>query len=353
MNSISRSEVSYIQSGLLSTPPLRSDGRALHEYRSVSLETGVAPLANGSAHINIGRNPNNNGGGTEVLAAAKLEVENIGAGYEGVEGGRIVCTVSCSPAAYPHLLPSALDDLQQDMATVLHQTLSHRSLHPANLAILPQKKSWLLNLDCVILADSGNAYDALFMAARAALWDCKVPLTRGVQFKAPNAKTSKPEAGEMDVDSVPQSGFDTRSISRAVDFELPDYWDEGKPLDGRDQWPVCVTVNVAAPVHYLDAMLQEEAATPLRLLLVFSFPSGAPPNLHAMRTLGTGELEMDQLRDLITNGGEIRAKALGRVEREVEGRGCAARAKGSRHVFAEVIYVERLCLQLYRSFFKY
>jgi exosome complex component RRP42 len=205
------------------------------------------------------------------------------------------------------------------MSTLLHQTLAHPSLHPPNLGILAGKKLWLLNLDCVVLADAGNTYDALFMAARAALWDCKVPRTRAVEYKAssaaPGAKVLA--SGEMDVDvgrdlEAQQSGFDTRSIARAVDFELPDYWDEGEVLGGSDRWPVCITLNIAAPppsssstapcIHYLDALPQEEAATPLRLLLVFSFPPGSSSNLQAMRILGSGELESNQIRDFVAVG---------------------------------------------------
>jgi exosome complex component RRP42 len=89
--SLSKAEKSYIQAGLLSSPPLRADGRLPFDFRSVALETGVAPLANGSARVNIGRTANG-GGGTEVLAAAKLEVESID--DDGIDGGRIVCTVS-------------------------------------------------------------------------------------------------------------------------------------------------------------------------------------------------------------------------------------------------------------------
>ncbi|KAJ6590933.1 ribosomal protein S5 domain 2-type protein [Mycena vulgaris] len=338
--STSKAEISYIQSGLLSTPPLRADGRALHDFRTISLETGVAPLANGSAHLNIGQNPHDGGGGTEILAAAKLEVENVDLGHgEGVDGGRIVCTVSCSPSAYPHLSAPALDDLQHDLSTLLHQTLAHPSLHPANLGILAGKKAWLLNLDCVVLADAGNTYDALFMAARAALWDCKVPRTRGVEYKAAAAPGAKiVESGEMDVDrdaAAQQSGFDTRSIARAVDFELPDYWDEGAVLGGREKWPVCVTLNIASPlVHYLDAIPQEEAATPLRLLLVFSFPPVSSPNLQAMRILGSGELESDHIRDCVANGEKYAQKlwdALnGKLKEEDVRRGQRARDRFAR-----------------------
>lgn len=136
------------------------------------------------------------------------------------------------------------------MTVILHDTLTHRSLHPNNLGILRGTKSWLLHLDLVVLVDSGNVYDALFMAARAALWDTKVPRTRSVEYKARKTGASgvvgggkKAEQGDMDVDEEVVSGFDTRQIQHATDFELPDYWDEGDVLDGRQQWPICITLN--------------------------------------------------------------------------------------------------------------
>ena len=106
---LSKSEKAYIQTSLQSQNPLRGDGRSLHEFRSVTLQTRVAPIANGSAHLNLGRSSDENIGGTEILAAAKLEVEDIAApvalatvgtgngngnSSSGSEGGRIVCTVS-------------------------------------------------------------------------------------------------------------------------------------------------------------------------------------------------------------------------------------------------------------------
>ena len=92
--SLSKSEKSYIQTALRDPSPIRADGRSLLDYRSVALETGVASLANGSARVNVGKTAGEeSGSGTEVIAAVKLEVENVLEG-EGVDGGRIVCTVS-------------------------------------------------------------------------------------------------------------------------------------------------------------------------------------------------------------------------------------------------------------------
>lgn len=89
---LSKAEKSYIQTGLLSTSPSRTDGRSLHEFRSVALETGVAPLANGSAKLSIGRSAHDGAGGTQVLAAVKVEVENVADDMP--DTGRVVCTVS-------------------------------------------------------------------------------------------------------------------------------------------------------------------------------------------------------------------------------------------------------------------
>jgi exosome complex component RRP42 len=154
----------------------------------------------------------------------------------------------------------ALEDLQHDLTTILHTTLTHPSLHPKNLTILSRKKSWLLHLDLLILSDAGNTLDALFLAARAALWDSKVPRTRSVEYMAPSGNIREEaglmrasatiEGGDMDVDTAAPSGFDTRThVTSATDFELPDYWDEGEVLDGRDRWPICITLNLVRISH--------------------------------------------------------------------------------------------------------
>jgi len=52
-------------------------------------------------------------------------------------------------------------------------------------------------------------------------------------------------------------------------------------------------------VHFLDATSQEEAAMPLRVLLMFSFDSSQSANVHGMRTIGSGELTSTQLADLL------------------------------------------------------
>jgi len=83
------------------------------------------------------------------------------------------------------------------------------------------------------------------MAARAALWDTKVPRTKSVQYRA--KKSGRSDATQvMDVDETAHvdSALDTRETVQISDFELSDYWDDGEPLDGRQIWPVCLTLNL-------------------------------------------------------------------------------------------------------------
>jgi len=89
------------------------------------------------------------------------------------------------------------------------------------------------------------------MAARAALWDTRVPRTRAVEYR-PDTK----KEGDMDVDTELQSALDTRPSTNApaTDFELEDYWDDGAVLGGRDVWPVSVTLNLV-PVFFFPSSL--------------------------------------------------------------------------------------------------
>ncbi|KIJ53408.1 hypothetical protein M422DRAFT_155461 [Sphaerobolus stellatus SS14] len=287
----SKSEISYIQSSLLADEPLRTGGRSLLDFRSIQLETGVVMQTNGSARVNIG--------GTEIIAACKLEVEDVDSG-EGVDGGHISCAVSCSPSAYPHLSPSSLDELQYDFSQVLNSVISDKSLRPSNLTIIPGRKSWLINLDCIVLSDAGNVYDALFIVARAALCDSRVPMTRPIEYKAPQKASG---------DIMDESGLDTRQATKAADFELRDYWSDGEILEGNNRWPLCITMNLISSKHFLDATSLEDAAVPLRLLLIFSCPSSQSATLQGIRLLGSGEMAPSQTKTLL-EAGEKYAKEL-------------------------------------------
>jgi exosome complex component RRP42 len=185
---------------------------------------------------------------------------------------------------------AAIDDLSSDLSSILQTTLSHPTLHPKNLSILPRSKAWLLHLDLLVLSDQGNIIDALFLAAHAALRDTRVPRTRAISFRTDKENVEN------------SSGLDTRQVTRATDFEVPDYWDEGELLDARGCWPIAVTLNVVDSSHFfLDASVGEETAVPVRLLLVISYHQSGTieGSLQAMRLFGPAELGTTQIQDLV------------------------------------------------------
>ena len=130
-----------------------------------------------------------------------------------------------------------IEDLQTDYTSTLSNIITHSSLISPNLCILKGKKRWLLHVDAVVLSDAGNIYDVLFIATRAALWDTRVPRTKGVEYQAPENKGG--DAFKVAV------GRRSR-FTRGADFELEDYWDDGEPLIDRHLWPVCITLNVVS-----------------------------------------------------------------------------------------------------------
>ncbi|KIK87385.1 hypothetical protein PAXRUDRAFT_831849 [Paxillus rubicundulus Ve08.2h10] len=346
MTPLSKSEKSYIQSSLLFDPPLRLDGRSPEDYRLIALETGVAPLANGSARVCIGRSgrggdteeAGGTGGGTEVVVGVKLEVDAVG---NDEDGGKVVCTVVCSPAAYPSLSSNALDDLQSDLTTLIGSVLSHPSLRPGNLLIVPGKKAWAARLDAVVFADGGNLVDCLMLACRAALWDTKVPRTRAIEYRAPGEKDAggKAQGKGMDVDAQGEkegrSALEPTAMSRATDFELIDYWDEGEALEGRDTWPVCVTLNVVCSEHALHR--RDTARRSLRLIahacnVCVSRGKAYPPDFQ---TGGHWDVRHESNKGSDPACRKVRPKCMGGAGDQAErGRGAAWR-KGSREVLRQ------------------
>ncbi|KAN0078313.1 hypothetical protein V8E55_010370 [Tylopilus felleus] len=297
INILSKAEKSYIQSSLLSDPPLRLDSRSLEDYRPISLKTGVVPLANGSAKICIGRP----GRGHRVRPGGRRRRRRDGSGHlelaavrEEEEGGKVtVGRLVAPPQRTLRFSSNALDDLQSDLTILLESVLSHPSLQPDNLVIVPRtgKKAWAVKLDAVVFADGGNIVDCqVMLTCRAALWDTKVPRTKAA------CRTSR--CRDADGATEEKGGLETKDTRDATDFELTDCWDEGEVLSGRDSWLVCVTLNVLSKVHFLDATLQEEASVPLRMHVMYAFPRGQPI-LQTFRLVGLKVSTKDQIRDLI------------------------------------------------------
>ncbi|KZO98469.1 ribosomal protein S5 domain 2-like protein [Calocera viscosa TUFC12733] len=297
---LSKAESSYTAAGLLNSQ--RPDGRSLLDYRPITLATGVAPTANGSARARIGD--------TDVVVAVKLDMQRMD--EEDEEEGRCVCSVECSPSAFPHLDRDALSDLSTDLTDHLRTYLTPLLTSP-QLLIIPHARRWQLAVDALVLAHSGNLHDTLFAAARSALWDLRLPRTRGVVYDAPGTGVGGDGSG---TGSVERAGVldHMRGMGRqAVDFELEDGADEGLPLEGRDDLPVCLTMNLLSPVYYLDATSVEEACSPTRLLL-FVRPSGT---LCGIQKLGSAELHPSELKQALQEGVKHAKEMAGTMNRRL------------------------------------
>jgi len=119
----------------------------------------------------------------------KLEIENIGSTGrspaeegEGKDGGRVACAIICSQSAYPHKPPQVLDETSADLTALISPVLTSALTPSSQLTVVPQRHSWLLSIEAIILTDDGNAIDAVMIAIRAALWDLRIPRTKEVQF---------------------------------------------------------------------------------------------------------------------------------------------------------------------------
>lgn len=137
--------------------------------------------------------------------------------------------------------------MQYDYTAIVQEIFSHSSLLPQNLTILPGKKAWLLHLDLYVLSDNGNIFDALFLAAAAALRDTRVPKTRSIEYEARKEQGPRDRLATENLKSTSAglSNLNPQEIRKiATDFELVDYHDEGEPLDCERGWPVCVTLNL-------------------------------------------------------------------------------------------------------------
>ena len=140
--------------------------------------------------------------------------------------------------------------------------------HP-QLVILPGAKSWHLAVHVTVLASEGggNLHDVLGVAIKSALWDMRIPRTRAVQHVRPAhlqdhqgqsgalGAAGDAEAGGVEMeDGAQDTGMKAllkgkkRAPQRGqggADFELLDFEaDAGAPLQGREDLPISITLNL-------------------------------------------------------------------------------------------------------------
>lgn len=146
---------------------VREDGRALDEFRPVSLATGILTQANGSALVRFGT-------GTMVTAAVQAHIAEPH--HDRPHEGFVVPSIDLSPLCSPQYRAGPPGDEAQALAHYLQRFLDEsRALPRESLCIEPGVAVWCVYVDLVVVSEDGNVLDAAALAAVAALADARLP----------------------------------------------------------------------------------------------------------------------------------------------------------------------------------
>ncbi len=226
----------------------RADGRAFDQFRPISITYNVAPKAEGSVRLKMGK--------TEVIVGVKL---GLGTPFaDRPDEGVLIVNAELSPLASPHFeLGPPREDAIEIARVVDRGIRESHAVDLAKLCITPKEKVWNINIDLYILNHDGNLIDACGLAALAALATSTLP------------KLTK---------------------DNTIDFE--DYENRAGPLPLM-ALPLPVTLSKIGGKLLIDPTLEEEEAAKARLTVA----STADGRLCAMQKGGTepfSEAEVDQ-----------------------------------------------------------
>ncbi|KAF9919042.1 Exosome complex component RRP42 [Lobosporangium transversale] len=244
---ISPAERDYILKGIECN--IRADGRQRSDFREITLETSVVSQTSGSARVRIA-------GGSDVLISVKAEIGPVQVDPEtgdGADKGQIICSIECAPSASQQFEGRGADDLNNELTQMMSRFLCSNntaisSLSPtcsgsggidlSKLCIIPGQQCWILFVDALVLDYGGNLMDAIFMGVRAAIYDTKIP------------KTEVQDLGDG------QFEFEVLDDEEDIDF-----------VHGREDMPICITLNKIGTRHIVDATLLEELCTEAKLVV--------------------------------------------------------------------------------------
>lgn len=292
---LSHAERTYITDGLALNPPQRLDFRKLDQFRNIEIEAPASLQADGSARVRIGT--------TEVLCGIKAEIEsqvpsrvNVSDSHASIEYSpwlpptpRVQCSVEMSPALLQKYGTHEQGVLTQSLNQIMSSCFVHNGsrigpFSAGQFVVLPNARYWQLHVDVYVMSQSsGNLLDTLFAAVFAALWHTRLPRTQVLAYEAPEASQDMVDAEDDPLGmKYITRGRRTRApgaSANAVDYSIVDEYDDGVPLDGRDEIPVCITVFPISTGYLLDASLEEEAALQTSVSVITS-ASGRLYGIH-------------------------------------------------------------------------
>ena len=144
----------------------RFDGRSLDEQRSLSIETGVIPKADGSARVRLGD--------TEVVTGIKVQPDkpfpDMG------DKGIFICTAEILPLAHPDAEPGPPGEDVIELARVVDRGIRESGMVDLSQLVLEKNKSVIgIFADNSVTDHDGNLFDACSYSSTAAILSCKIP----------------------------------------------------------------------------------------------------------------------------------------------------------------------------------
>ncbi|KAF9969676.1 Exosome complex component RRP42 [Actinomortierella ambigua] len=305
-NLISPAERDYILKGVEAN--VRADGRQRGDYREVSIETGIISQTSGSARVKIA-------GGTDILVSVRAEIGPVLVDPEtgdGADKGQIICSVECVPSASQGWEGRGADDMNNELSQIMARILSSGNalldsttadssspsttsappskgsaagIDLSKLCIIPGRQCWILYIDAMVLDYGGNVIDALLMGTRAAIFDTRIP------------KTELQELGDGQ-----------------FDFELQDDTEDMITIEGRENIPICVTLNKIGARYIVDASPLEEMVTGARLTVAVNKDG----QVCGLQKSQDGGMEPSLLLEMIQSGKTMGQALIKQLDAKLE-----------------------------------
>ncbi|KAJ3704296.1 hypothetical protein LUZ61_008001 [Rhynchospora tenuis] len=223
MVGLSEGEKQFLSGGIEHN--IRADGRTRHQFRPISVHTGVIPQANGSARVRLGA--------TEVIASIKAELGKPSLLHP--DKGKVSIFVDCSPTAAPIYEGKGGEELSMELSVALERCLlggksgAGAAIDLSSLVLVEGKVCWDLYIDALVVSSDGNLLDSLAAGIKAALSNTGLPKVNVVLGASPE------EQPEVDVSDEEFLQFDTSAV------------------------PVIVTLTKVGKHYIVDATSEEES----------------------------------------------------------------------------------------------
>lgn len=227
----------------------RADGRALDEYREISVEKGVITKAEGSARVKIGN--------SQVIAGTKYQIGEPFPDTPNV--GVIMINAELIPMAAPDFEAGPPNETSIELARVVDRAIRESEMVDLEkLCIVEGKKVLMIFIDLHVIDYDGNLFDTASLAALAALMDTKLPKI-----------TFEDEVIVTDKETL-------------------------EPLELRDKALLCTFANIGEKM-VIDPCLEEEQILSARLCVGFT-ESG---KICAMQKGGDAQLSKENIFEAV------------------------------------------------------